>query len=75
MAGYLDKEFENFKDLTIHMTNPSKLKLWNEYIMCADPVQKKLPDDWETKLDIFEKIMIIKILRPEKIMFAISNYV
>lgn len=43
--------------------------------MCADPITKKLPDDWETKLDIFEKILIIKILRPEKIMFAISNYV
>lgn len=43
--------------------------------MCADPIQKALPDDWEKKVDIFGKMLIIKILRPEKLMFMISEYV
>lgn len=49
--------------------------MWNEFIMCDDPIKKKLPDEWETKLDIFEKMLVIKILRPEKVMFGIENYV
>lgn len=43
--------------------------------MSADPRKEKLPDGWEDKLDLFEKMMILKIFRQEKIMFAVSDYV
>jgi len=35
----------------------------------------KLDEPWESKLDIFERTMILKIFRSEKILFALSNYV
>ena len=33
-----------------------------------------MPDDWD-KQGIFEKMLILKIFRPEKILFAASKYV
>lgn len=46
LAGFLDISFEQFKDLTKSITNTQKFKLWQEYIMCQDPINKNLPDGW-----------------------------
>lgn len=35
----------------------------------------ELPLGWNEKLDVFEQLLLVKILRPEKLMFAFSNYV
>lgn len=64
---------ERFKGFTKHMI--SKPALWKEYHQSDDPITKKLPEDWHTKLDEFEKMLVLKLFRPEKVMFAISNYV
>ena len=34
-----------------------------------------MPPDFEDKLDLFEKMNVIKIFKPEKIMFGIANFV
>ena len=47
---------------------------WKDYVYSQDPLESKIPDDWDN-LDIFEKMLILKICRPEKILFAVSNYV
>ncbi|KAL4487471.1 hypothetical protein ABPG72_006991 [Tetrahymena utriculariae] len=74
LAYSLEIDFpEQFKGFTKHIS--SKLALWKEYQTSEDPLSKKLPEEWHTKLDEFEKIVVLKIFRPEKIMFAISNYV
>ncbi|EGR30998.1 hypothetical protein IMG5_119660 [Ichthyophthirius multifiliis] len=35
----------------------------------------KFPEDYNSKLDRFEKMLLLKIFRPEKIMFAINDYI
>lgn len=35
----------------------------------------KLPDGYQQKLDVFEKLLIVKIFRPEKVMLGVVNYV
>lgn len=34
-----------------------------------------MEEPWATKLDTFEKILVLKIFRGEKILFALGNYV
>ncbi len=52
-----------------------KWKTWSEWIMCENPHTDKLPEQWEDKLTRFEKLLILKAFRPEKLLFAFTNYV
>ena len=46
-----------------------------EYAKSEKPEEAKLVEEWEYKCDVFDKMLILKCFRPEKVMFAISNYV
>lgn len=70
---YLDNNVEVFKGLTKSIS--SKLKLWQDYQNEADPRKAIIPDGWNEKFDIFQRMLIIKIFRSEKLMFSISDYV
>jgi dynein heavy chain len=41
----------------------------------TDPHIEPLPLDWEEKLTNFEKLITLKAFRPEKLLFAVQNYV
>jgi len=45
LAYYLDISFERFKGLTEHMIK--HIKKWNDYIYSLDPLESKIPDDWD----------------------------
>ena len=34
-----------------------------------------MPGEYQDKFDIFEKLIVVKIFKPEKFMFGFSNYV
>ena len=72
LAYYLEIIFNCFKGLTDHVIK--NLPKWKEYIQSPDPLETKLPDEWD-KQGIFEKILILKVFRPEKILIATSKYV
>ena len=40
-----------------------------------EPQNEKLPGEWETKLNTFQKLIIIKALRPDKITLGAANFV
>jgi dynein heavy chain len=40
-----------------------------------EPQNEKMPGDWETKLNTFQKLIIIKALRPDKITLGAANFV
>lgn len=48
---------------------------WKEWATCATPEDQKLPGDWEETLTDFQKCIMLKVFRPEKLMFAFKNYV
>jgi len=48
---------------------------WEKWATCADPHTTPLPLEWSEKLDNFEKLIVLKIFRPEKLLFAFQNYV
>ena len=49
--------------------------VWLEWGTCADPQTTPLPLEWNDKLNNFEKLIILKAFRPEKLLFAFQNYV
>ena len=45
------------------------------WAVCASPEDDDLPAEWEETLTDFQKCILLKIFRPEKLMFAFKNYV
>lgn len=48
---------------------------WLAWAACAEPENDALPGDWEETLTDFQKCILLKVFRPEKLMFAFKNYV
>jgi dynein heavy chain len=41
----------------------------------ADPVSAPLPRSWATKLDAFQRLLLLRVLRPDKLTTAITEFV
>ena len=53
----------------------SKLNWWKDFAKSSDPFEKKWPPDWEAKgtaMDRFDKLIMIRILRQEKLLYSLS---
>jgi dynein heavy chain, axonemal len=48
---------------------------WLNWATCATPHIEHLPLGWEQKITNFEKLIVLKAFRPEKLLFSIQNYV
>lgn len=62
-----------FASLTEHISN--NLNAWEEFSTTNDPQLEPLPEPWNDMLDRFDKLLILKVFRPEKLMFAFTDYV
>ncbi|XP_050390512.1 dynein axonemal heavy chain 1 [Patella vulgata] len=63
-------KFENFAaDFKNHMEGFKKI------FDSAEPHREDLPGSWNTELDDFQKIIVLKCLRPDKITNAMQDYV
>jgi len=51
------------------------LEAWMTWATCPDPEETTLPGEWETKISDFEKSVLLKAFRNEKLMFAFKHYV
>ena len=47
---------------------------WKEWCEFEKPEEKALPLEWKS-LGAFEKLLVIRCLRPDRLTMAISNYV
>ena len=54
------------------MRNPAK---WQDWCASDDICSTPLPEPYDTQFTQFEKLLIMKILRPEKIMHGIAYYI
>ena len=64
---------ENFSGIIDHIHENQED--WTTWGACEDPLNTKLPGDWEEKLSDFQKQIVIKVFRAEKLMFAFKKYV
>ena len=53
------------------------LQIWEDFCICEDPLTTPLPLGFEEKLaeTPFLRMIMLKILRPEKLLFAFMEYV
>ncbi|XP_055378973.1 dynein axonemal heavy chain 12 [Condylostylus longicornis] len=48
---------------------------WKAYYDHAEPQSQLLPDHWHDKTSGFEKIIILKAIRPDKVCTALKNFI
>ncbi len=53
----------------------SNWKYWNVWAQRGDPHLEPLPLEWNEKLNNFERLIVLKAFRPEKLLFAFQYYV
>lgn len=53
----------------------NNLNEWQKYYDSIDPYVETLPKPWEDRASRFEKIIVLKALRPDKVFIAISNFI
>ena len=51
------------------------LKKWQQFYDHATPESQPLPAPWEDKTSRFEKIIILKAFRPDKVFLALTKYI
>lgn len=51
------------------------LKEWQKYYDCQDPHLMELPAPWNTELEMFEKMIILRAIRPDKVASAVREFV
>ena len=56
---------------SITATPDAFFKIYNS----PTPQTEKLPGDWDSKLNSFEKLLVLRIIRPDKVTLAVSDYV
>jgi len=75
-VNYMSETFPKFKALPENCTKRVQIKL-GDFVQHVhlDPKNHGAPYNWDSALNSFEKLMIIKALKEEKLIFAITNYV
>jgi len=48
---------------------------WKQWIMSDDPYTAPLPDGFDTRLNDFQKLMLVKVFRAENLLVALSTFV
>ncbi|XP_026763473.2 dynein axonemal heavy chain 12 [Galleria mellonella] len=62
--------FTGFKDQFIR-----DVIKWKEVYDDLEPHNKALPGGWDDKLTVFQKLLVIRVLRPDKLTTALSDFV
>lgn len=67
-------DFPNFKGLRQHVEN--NLSDWKEYFDSATPQDySKIPTEWAKKLTFFQKLLILRVFRSDKLVPGVLNFV
>lgn len=66
-------DLKAFKGITDSLSK--KLSAWQKLYDSMTPDMEKLPDGWEDKLKPFQKLSVLRCLRPDKMVPAIQSFV
>ena len=70
---YLSITYEKFKD--IHADVLRHTREWADWTNSSELLSTELPEEWETKFNLFEKLLLVKAFKPENVMFSITSYI
>ncbi|XP_045534007.1 dynein axonemal heavy chain 7 [Papilio machaon] len=66
-------EFDKFKNIVTHFS--SNIPKWEAYCNTLDPHNQPLPEPWNTNLDSFEKLMVLRCMRMDMMVPGVQNFV
>jgi dynein heavy chain len=64
-----------FAGLDQSFTNSATLAGWTNVYESANAHKEPFPGEWNTKLSLFSKILVLRSIRPDKISLAVQDYV
>eukprot|EP00105_Crassostrea_gigas_P043640 XP_019927788.1 PREDICTED: dynein heavy chain 12, axonemal isoform X3 [Crassostrea gigas] len=64
------KKYKKFRDH--FMKNLDK---WNSFYNSREPHNEELPSPWQDELNDFQRMIILRVIRPDKVNPAITNFV
>lgn len=65
----------NFKSLVRSFEDTSDKVIWKSIMTSDEPHLIPMPPIYEDRLTTFQKLMLLKVLRPGKMIYAIKNFV
>jgi len=69
----LDINHDKYKGIVNDVT--SRLDEWYDFSYNGNMLEDPFPTGWNEKFDDFDRLIIIKVFHPEKLMFALQDYV
>ena len=48
---------------------------WKEWYSSTAPEEKELPGEWENKCSDFQRLIILRCLRPDRVIYSITSWV
>lgn len=67
------EQIVSFKDFV--ETFIDKVDMWQQYYDHNEPQMQELPPPWNERLKKFDKLLVLRVLRPDKLAVAISDFV
>lgn len=64
---------KTFADLPVKFVE--ELSQWHAFFLSRDPHLEKFPGNWNEKLSSFQKILLLRCIRPDKLTHAIRNFI
>lgn len=71
----LEEVHPNCKGLIASVKSSSNQSIWRKVLDADDPAAIPLPEPLKDKLTPFQKLMVIKVMREEKLVYAIKKFV
>lgn len=53
----------------------SMLVEWEGWYRSAEPEAEPLPGEWESRMNELQKMVIVRSMRPDRVIFAVTNFV
>jgi dynein heavy chain len=50
-------------------------KEWKRWFMSATPESDALPGEWEQKCNLLRKMILLKAIRPDRVLFSASAFI
>ena len=64
-----------YENMHTQFSTEENLKIWSNYYESATPWEEPIPPAMESKISSFERQLIIKALRPDKLIPLIQNFI